>query len=326
MIPLRWDEQPVGLRNPAMVCAFTGWTDAGDSASSAVGVLARRLESDLFATVDPELLYAVQPYRPQITISDGVASDLTWPTVELRVAVIPTASRDLLLVSGPEPTMRWKSLSETLVETAQNLGATLMITLGGLLSDVPHTRPVPITGIATDTTLIESIGAMLPDYEGPTGLTGVIHYEAQRKGLDAVTLLAHVPHYVAGIPSPKATLALVEAVETLTAVPVPTTRLRAASERYEQQVSEAISRDPERREMLERLEQMADLRDVVGDDESDEFGEIADAQIQLNLGELPTGDVIADDFLEFLREAEEQAAADEIDGDAEDVDEDDEGR
>lgn len=308
MIPLRWDDQPDGLRNPALVCAFTGWTDAGDAASSAVGVLARRLESQPFATVDPELLYTMQPYRPQITVSDGVASDLTWPTVELRVAVVPTATRDLLLVSGPEPTLRWKSLGETLIETAQNLGASLVITLGGLLSDVPHTRPVPITGIATDTTLIEPLGAMLPDYEGPTGLTGVLHHEAQKQGLDAVTLLAHVPHYVAGIPSPKATLALVEAVELLTAVPVPTARLRAASERYEQQVSEAITRDPERREMLERLEQMADLRDVVGEDD-DEIGELADAQIQLNLGELPTGDVIADDFLQFLREAEADASA-----------------
>jgi proteasome assembly chaperone (PAC2) family protein len=311
MIPLRWDEQPAGLRNPALVCAFTGWTDAGDAASSAVGVLARRLESDLVATVDPELLYTMQPYRPQITISDGIATDLTWPTIELRMAVVPTATRDLLLVSGPEPTMRWQSLSETLIETAQSLGATLVITLGGLLSDVPHTRPVPITGIATNTELIAPIGAMLPDYEGPTGLTGVIHHQAQKQGLESVTLLAHVPHYVAGIPSPKATLALVEAVELLTAVPVPTSRLRAASERYEHQVSEAISRDPERREMLERLEQMADLRDVVGDDEGDEISEIADAQIQLNLGELPTGDVIADDFLEFLRAAEEQNGVDE---------------
>lgn len=331
MIPLRWDEQPVGLRNPALVCAFTGWTDAGDAASSAVGVLARRLESELFATVDPELLYTMQPYRPQITVNDGVATDLTWPTVELRVAVVPTATRDLLLVSGPEPTLRWKSLGETLIETAQNLGATLVITLGGLLSDVPHTRPVPITGIATDTALIEPLGAMLPDYEGPTGLTGVLHHEAQRQGLDAVTLLAHVPHYVAGIPSPKATLALVEAVEMLTAVPVPTSRLRAASERYEQQVSEAITRDPERREMLERLEQMADLRDVVGEDD-DEISELADAQIQLNLGELPTGDVIADDFLAFLREADASGGveADEVDHDDADAtddraDEDDDG-
>lgn len=319
MIPLRWDEQPAGLRNPALVCAFTGWTDAGDAASSAVGVLARRLESEPFATVDPELLYTMQPYRPQITVNDGVATDLTWPTIELRVAVVPTATRDLLLVSGPEPTLRWKSLGETLIDTAQNLGATLVITLGGLLSDVPHTRPVPITGIATDTTLIEPLGAMLPDYEGPTGLTGVLHHEAQSRGLDAVTLLAHVPHYVAGIPSPKATLALVEAVEMLTGVPVPTSRLRAASERYEQQVSEAITRDPERREMLERLEQMADLRDVVGEDD-DEIGELADAQIQLNLGELPTGDVIADDFLAFLREAEERS--DVVEGDADEVEDD----
>lgn len=318
MIPLRWDEQPVGLRNPALVCAFTGWTDAGDAASSAIGVLARRLESRTLATVDPELLYTMQPYRPQITVADGLSTDLTWPTVDLRAAVVPTASRDLLLVSGPEPTMHWKSLSETLVEAAQNLGASLVVTLGALLSDVPHTRPVPITGIATDTSLIEPLGAMLPDYEGPTGLTGVIHHDAQRRGMEAVTLLAHVPHYVAGIPSPKATLALIEAVEQLTAVPVPTARLRAASERYEQQVSEAIHRDPERREMLERLEQMADLRDVVGDDEGDEINEIADAQIQLNLGELPTGDVIADDFLQFLREAEERNNADDADTDGDD--------
>jgi proteasome assembly chaperone (PAC2) family protein len=303
MIPLRWDDRPVGLRDPALVCAFTGWTDAGDSASSAVGVISRRLGAQRCATVDPELLYTMQSYRPHITIRDGVASDLDWPTVELRAAVVPTARRDLILVTGPEPAMRWQSLSETLIETAKSLGATFVVTLGGLLSDVPHTRPVPITGVATDPERLTAIGAMLPDYEGPTGLTGVVHVEAQRQGLQAVTLLAHVPHYVAGVPSPKATLALVEAVEALTEVPVPTARLRAASERYEQQVSEAVERDPERRELLERLEQMADLRDVIGDEESDEdLAEAAEAQIQLNLGELPTGDVIADEFLEFLRE------------------------
>lgn len=303
MIPLRWDDRPVGLRDPALVCAFTGWTDAGDSASSAVGVISRRLGAQRCATVDPELLYTMQSYRPHITVRDGVASDVDWPTVELRAAVVPTARRDLILVTGPEPAMRWQSLSETLIETAKSLGATFVVTLGGLLSDVPHTRPVPITGIATDPDLIASLGAMLPDYEGPTGLTGVVHFEAQKQGLQAVTLLAHVPHYVAGVPSPKATLALVEAVEALTEVPVPTARLRAASERYEQQVSEAVERDPERRELLERLEQMADLREVIGDEESDEdLAEAAEAQIQLNLGELPTGDVIADDFLEFLRE------------------------
>jgi proteasome assembly chaperone (PAC2) family protein len=303
MIPLRWDDRPVGLRDPALVCAFTGWTDAGDSASSAVGVISRRLGAQRCATVDPELLYTMQSYRPHITVRDGVASDVEWPTVELRAAVVPTAGRDLILVTGPEPAMRWQSLSETLIETAKSLGATFVVTLGGLLSDVPHTRPVPITGIATDPDIIAPIGAMLPDYEGPTGLTGVVHFEAQRQGLQAATLLAHVPHYVAGVPSPKATLALVEAVETLTNVPVPTARLRAASERYEQQVSEAVERDPERRELLERLEQMADLREVIGDEESDEdLAEAAESQIQLNLGELPSGDVIADDFLQFLRE------------------------
>lgn len=303
MIPLRWDDRPVGLRDPALVCAFTGWTDAGDSASSAVGVISRRLGAQRCATVDPELLYTMQSYRPRITVRDGVASDVDWPTVELRATVVPTARRDLILVTGPEPAMRWQSLSETLIETAKSLGATFVVTLGGLLSDVPHTRPVPITGIATDPDQIAPLGAMLPDYEGPTGLTGVVHFEAQRQGLQAVTLLAHVPHYVAGVPSPKATLALVEAVEALTEVPVPTARLRAASERYEQQVTEAVERDPERRELLERLEQMADLREVIGDEDSDEdLAEAAEAQIQLNLGELPTGDVIADDFLEFLRE------------------------
>jgi proteasome assembly chaperone (PAC2) family protein len=316
MIPLRWDDRPVGLRDPALVCAFTGWTDAGDSASSAVGVISRRLGAQRCATVDPELLYTMQSYRPHITIRDGVATDMDWPTVELRAAVVPTARRDLILVTGPEPAMRWQSLSETLIETARSLGATFVVTLGGLLSDVPHTRPVPITGVATDPDQIAELGAMLPDYEGPTGLTGVVHHEAQKQGLQAVTLLAHVPHYVAGVPSPKATLALVEAVETLTQVPVPTARLRAASERYEQQVSEAVERDPERRELLERLEQMADLRDVIGDEDSDEdLAEAAEAQIQLNLGELPTGDVIADDFLEFLREQDHTAPHDEDDED-----------
>ncbi|MCK9248327.1 MAG: PAC2 family protein [Solirubrobacteraceae bacterium] len=305
MIPLRWDDHPVGLRDPALVCAFTGWTDAGDAASSAVGVMIRRLGAKRCASVDPELLYTMQAYRPQLRLRDGVAEDLTWPTVELHAAVLPDARRDLLLLAGPEPSMRWRSLAETVVETARSLGASFVLTLGGLLSDVPHTRPVPLTGLATDTDVLEPIGAMLPDYDGPTGLTGVVHHEAARQGLAAASLLAHVPHYVAGVPSPKATLALVEAAELLTSVEVPTRRLREASDRYVEQVTAAVERDPERRELLERLEQMADLRDVVGEGEIDELldGDLpVDDITPLSLGEIPSGDALAHDFQRFLRD------------------------
>jgi proteasome assembly chaperone (PAC2) family protein len=310
MIPLRWDDRPVGLRDPALVCAFTGWTDAGDCASSALGVLSRRLGAQRAASVDPELLYTMQSYRPRITIQDGISEGLTWPTIELRAAVVPQASRDLLLVTGPEPAMRWRSLCETLVETARSLGARTVVTLGGLLSDVPHTRPVPMTGLATDLELLAGVDAMLPDYDGPTGLTGVVHAEAARQGLAAVSLLAHVPHYVAGVPSPKAALALVEAVETLTGVPVPTERLRDAAARYERQVSDAIDQDPERRELLARLEQMADLRDIVGEadeEDAEALGEAlgGDPPLPPLDTDIPSADSIALDFQRYLREQDE---------------------
>lgn len=302
MAPLRWYSTPPTLRAPAVVCSFSGWNDAGDAASSAVGVIARRTAAERVGAFDAEALYDLQAQRPEIVVREGRSEAITWPELEVRAARVSSAPRDLLLVSGPEPAQRWASLTGTIVETARSLDSELLITVGGLLSDVPHTRPVPVTAIATDPSLVEDLGVRETEYEGPTGITGVLHHVAQEAGLPAVSLWAQVPHYVAGVPSPKATLALVRAVERLTGVAVPTPRLAQAANRYEEQVSEAVAADPDTARMLKRLEELADAREAGLDDE-DEDDDEAPRQ-PLDPRRLPSGDALARDFQRFLRDHE----------------------
>lgn len=325
MIPLRWDEKPEGLRNPVLVCAFKGWSDAGEAASSSIGVLRRRLGAVKCATVDPELIYASQTYRPMISIEDGISKGLRWPTVELWAAKVEHAKRDIILVTGQEPSMRWQSLTDSILDAATSMGCNLVISLGALLSDVPHTRPVPLTGVTSDLDLLAEIDPMLPNYEGPSGMTGILHVMAAERGINSVSVLAHVPHYVGAIPSPKGALALVNAVETLTGIDVPTDRLQRAADRYESQVTKVIENDPERAEMVHRLEQLSDIanaRDEDGDELDDEelIGDLLE-QIELNDGDIPSADSLAKDFQDFLSQQDgsnEDAHDDDDDQKAED--------
>lgn len=307
MAPLRWDSTPPVLRAPAVVCSFSGWNDAGDAASSAVGVIARRTAAERVGRFDAEALYDLQAQRPDIVVREGRSVSLSWPELEVRAARVGGAERDLLLVSGPEPAQRWASLTRTIVETARSLESPMLITVGGLLSDVPHTRPVPVTAIATAPELLDAIDVRATEYEGPTGITGVLHHVAQEAGLPAVSLWAQVPHYVAGVPSPKATLALVRAVEQLTGVTVPTPRLSQAALRYEEQVSEAVAADPDTARMLRRLEELADARAEGIEDEDEDTP-------PLDPKRLPSGDTLARDFQRFLREQDHDEPGDEEPG------------
>src|SRR5450631_2922006 len=174
MQPLIWDRRPNGLRAPAMVCAFRGWNDAGDAASSAVSFLASSLEAKRFAHLDSEEFYDFQSNRPCIRLGENQQREITWPTVEIFEATAPRAPRDLVLVQGTEPSMRWRSFSGHLVDLAEALGVQVVVTLGALLGDVPHTRPVTMTGYASDPSLVARLGMMSSSYEGPTGIVGVL--------------------------------------------------------------------------------------------------------------------------------------------------------
>src|SRR5438270_13754333 len=193
MQPLQWEYRPDGLRAPALVCAFKGWNDAADAASSAVSFMGSALGGRRFATIDAEEFYDFQTTRPHVKLVDGLARSIVWPEVELYEARVPRAPRDLLLLTGAEPSMRWRSFTQVIVELAEALGTQLVVTLGALLADVPHTRPVSVTGLASDPVLISRLGLTRSTYEGPTGIIGVLHAACQQDGLPSASLRAAGP-------------------------------------------------------------------------------------------------------------------------------------
>lgn len=284
MQPLQWEHRPDGLRAPALVCAFKGWNDAADAASSAITFVGGALGATRFATIDPEDFYDFQATRPLIKLVEGRTREVVWPAVELYEARVPRAPRDLILLAGAEPSFRWRSFCGLIVELVEALGAQLVVTLGSLLADVPHTRPIAITGIASDSALVARLGLNSSSYEGPTGITGVLHNACQQAGLPSASLWAAVPHYIAAAPNPKAALALVRKLEGLVGVAVDASTLETAAADYERQVNLAVQSDPDIQAFVERLEQAA------GDDPNE------------GSGPLPSGETIARDLQRFLRQ------------------------
>src|ERR1035437_3066940 len=284
MQPLIWDRRPDGLRAPALVCAFQGWNDAGDAASSAVSFLASSLTASRFARVDSEEFYDFQANRPCIRFGENEKREIKWPTAEIFEATAPRAPRDLVLVQGVEPSMRWRAFSSQLIDLAEALGVQVVVSLGALLGDVPHTRPVSLTGHASDPALVERLGMQTSTYEGPTGIVGVLHSACVAAGLPSASLWAGVPHYVAAASNPKAALALVRRVEGLVGVSVDVSELESAATDYERQVGLAVQSDPDIQAFVERLEQATDSE---GEDGS---------------ADLPSGDILARKFQRFRRQ------------------------
>src|ERR671936_219794 len=200
MQPLQWEYRPDGLRAPAMVCAFKGWNDAADAASTAVTFVGSALSAQRFARIDPEEFFDFQNTRPKIRLTEGRTREITWPEVEIYEARVPLAPRDLILLVGSEPSYRWRTFAGLIVDLAEAMSVQLVVTLGALLADVPHTRPVPITGLSSDDGLVERVGLSPSSYEGPTGIVGVLHSACQEAGVPTASLWASVPHYVAAAP------------------------------------------------------------------------------------------------------------------------------
>src|ERR671920_415947 len=258
MQPLRWERRPDGLRAPALVCAFKGWNDAGEAATSALTFMGAGLDAARFALIDPEEFVDFQSTRPSVRLTDGLSRKIEWPEFEFYEALVPRAPRDLILLSGPEPAMRWRTFCEKVIELAEAIGVQMVVTLGALLADVPHTRPVSITGMASDQVLIDRLGLQPPTYEGPTGIVGVLHAACAEAGLPSCSLWAAVPHYVAVVPNPKGALAILRRLETLVGVTVDASSLEEAATDYERQVSRAVEMDPEVQAFVERLEKAAE--------------------------------------------------------------------
>ncbi len=284
MPPLIWDRRPRGLRSPALICAFQGWNDAGDSASGAVAFLVSALKARRFAHVDSQEFYDFQANRPCVRVGEGGEREIVWPTVEVFEAHAPRATRDLVLIQGVEPSMRWRAFCSHVVDLAEALGVEIVITLGALLADVAHSRPVTMTGHASEPSLIESLGVSTSSYEGPTGIVGVLHASCTEAGLPSASLWAGVPHYVAAATNPKAALALVRRVESIVNVSVDASELERSADDYERQVGIAVQSDPDIQAFVERLEQEAD------------------SEAELEPKHVPSGDVLEREFQRFLKQ------------------------
>ncbi|MFO7573041.1 MAG: PAC2 family protein [Gaiellaceae bacterium] len=285
---LRIHERPA-LDRPIMIAAFRGWNDGGQAATLAVGYLARLWGARKFADIDPELFVDFQATRPQVTLEEGQARRIEWPENAFFHGRIPGTERDAVLLVGVEPNYRWRTFAEIVADLASDLGVELFVTLGALLADVPHTRPAPVTGAATDPQLVEELGLQLSRYEGPTGIVGVLLDACRRGGIPSVSLWAAVPHYVSLAPSPRAARALVERLASVLDMEIAVDELVEAEEEYVAQVSEAVSSDADTAAYVEELELRADSIDWL--EES---------------GSLPSGEALAAEIARFLRERESE--------------------
>jgi len=270
MDDVRWHSRPT-LLHPTLIAAFTGWNDAGDSASSAVRTLIEAWDARPLITVDPEEFTDFATTRPHVRLTDGFTRDIVWPTVSAWHASPPGG--DVVLLLGPEPSLRWRRFCEQISGTADEIGVRLVITLGALLADVPHSRSVNLIGTGTDQTLIDRYELRRSTYEGPTGIVAVLQDACTKAGIPAVSLWAAVPAYASQIQSPKATLALVRRVCDVVGTPAPSGSLTDRIAEYEAQVDAIVSDDPDLIGYVRRLESMADAGldlDELDDEDEDE--------------------------------------------------------
>jgi proteasome assembly chaperone (PAC2) family protein len=304
---VRWLADPV-LRRPTVVAAFTGWNDAGDAASNAIRHLVEQWGAAPLAEIDPEEFTDFATVRPHVRLVDGVTRTIVWPTVGVWSASTPGG--DVVLVLGPEPALRWRRFSEQIVGIARRYESAMVLTLGALLADVPHTRPVQIIGTATDTDVIDRFDLQRSRYEGPTGIVGVLHDACGRFGLSSASLWGAVPAYAAQVPSPKATRALIERACSMLGTPAPDGRLGLDAYEYEARVSAMVNDDDELVGYVRRLESAADDGDHFGgfdldDDDEDDDDETVGGEYAADDGALD-GDLDGDELMaeveQFLRE------------------------
>jgi proteasome assembly chaperone (PAC2) family protein len=278
-----WERDRPQLRTPILVAAFAGWNDAAGAATTALQAATDDLDSQLIATIDPENFFDFQVNRPSISLTDGQARRVDWPQNRLVGIRAPGAERDLVIMIGTEPNLRWRTFATNVLDAAHALGVEMMVTLGALIADVAHSRPVPITGLASDPEMVERLGLSRSNYEGPTGIVGVLHDQCRERGISSASLWAAVPHYVAAVPNPKAALALLRRLEGLTGVAVKASDLEDAMGRFDDQVDRAVQANPEIHDLVQTLE--AEQEQAFDDTE-----------------DVPSGDSIANDFQRFLRQ------------------------
>ncbi len=248
-----WHHRPV-LDRPVVLAAFDGWNDAGDAATWALRHLAQTWDAQEFAEIDPEEFYDFSDLRPVVEL-DGDDRQLHWPANTLSSTSTP---RSVILLQGIEPQLRWRTFTDQIVGIARECDAAMIITLGALLAEVPHSRPVAVYGGSEDPDLRERLDLQKSNYEGPTGIVGVLNTAAQRAGIPTASLWAAVPNYVSAAASPKAALALLERLQTFLAIGVSATDLEIATSAYERQITELVAEDDETTDYIRTLEQQYD--------------------------------------------------------------------
>jgi proteasome assembly chaperone (PAC2) family protein len=280
------------LTDPVLIAAFRGWNDGGQGASLAGGFLAKVWNAERFADIDPEGFYDFQATRPHVSLVEGITRRIEWPENVFLHSRVPGSTRDVILLLGVEPNTRWRAFTELIVGLADDLNVQLVVTLGSLLADVPHTRPSPVTGSATDPKLVEALGLSTSRYEGPTGIVGILHDACRQRELPSVSLWAAVPHYVSLTPNPRAAKAICDRLGELMQADVDTRELDDAIETYTEQVSEAVASDPDTAAYVDELEERADAAE---EEEPERKG---------GDEEIPSGDALAAELTRFLRERE----------------------
>jgi proteasome assembly chaperone (PAC2) family protein len=279
------------LERPVLIAGFTGWNDAAEAASLAVRTVGEQWEARRFGNFDGEEFFDYQTTRPQIKLVEGVTRTVEWPENELSATearVGALGGRGAILLSGPEPNFRWRAFSQAVVDLARELDVRLVVTLGALLADVPHSRPVSVAANAQDPSLVENLGLTASRYEGPTGITGVLHRYCASKDLPSVSFWASVPHYLSSVPSAPAALALLQSLSNLLGTTFETAHLESTSEDYQRQVSVAVAQDSDLASYVRMLE------------------ERYDAQTESGERNLPSGDELARELERFLREKGEE--------------------
>lgn len=276
---LRYRSRPT-LRRPVLIAAFRGWNDAADAASSAAAYLRKAFGSKMFCSVDPEEFFDFQVNRPQVTLEDGVTRKVDWPATEFSYGPLPGSDRDAVVLTGVEPSMRWRTFCDAILEVAGSTNVEMVLTLGALLAEVPHSRPVRVLGTAADPEIVRRLGLTTSRYEGPSGIVGVLHDACLAASLPSVALWASVPHYISNHPSPKAALELVRRAQNLVGFEVETSDLEEETRGYEEKVSAAVESDPEVADLVRQLEERDDADPI----------------------DLPSGDDIAQEFERFLKD------------------------
>jgi proteasome assembly chaperone (PAC2) family protein len=271
------------LTSPILICAFDGWNDGGEAATTAVRALRSQWGARRFAEIDPEEFYDFQVHRPTVRLIDGATRRIDWPTNRFYSARVN--DRDAVVFMGVEPNVRWRTFGATILQVCADLGVELLVTLGAFLADVPHTRPAPVNAASEDPDWLERVGVFPARYEGPTGIVGVVSAAAARAGIPTLSLWAAAPHYLPQSRNPKVALALLEALRDLTGLEVDTGEIELAARMFEREVSEAIEEDGNLADYVRRLEEAAEETDA------------EEASI-----EVPNGDDLAAELEKYLRE------------------------